>query len=32
MNEAPLLDFHAGYVLRARDIMPKNGDRETLGE
>ena len=28
MNEAPLLNFHAGYVLRARDIMPKNGDRE----
>ena len=28
MNEAPLLDFHAGYVLRARDIMPKNGDRK----
>ena len=28
MNEAPLLDFDAGYVLRARDIMPKNGDRE----
>ena len=28
MNEAPLLDFDAGYVLRARDIMPKNGDRK----
>ena len=28
MNEVPLLDFDAGYVLRARDIMPKNGDRE----
>ena len=28
MNEAPLLGFDAGYVLRARDIMPKNGDRE----
>ena len=28
MNESPLLDFDAGYVLRARDIMPKNGDRE----
>jgi cation diffusion facilitator CzcD-associated flavoprotein CzcO len=28
MKEAPLLDFDAGYVLRARDIMPKNGDRE----
>ncbi|MEK9528373.1 MAG: NAD(P)/FAD-dependent oxidoreductase, partial [Gammaproteobacteria bacterium] len=28
MNEAPMLDFDAGYVLRARDIMPKNGDRE----
>jgi hypothetical protein len=28
MNEAPLLDFDAGYVLRARGIMPKSGDRE----
>ena len=28
MNEVPLLDFDAGYVLRARDIMPKNGDRQ----
>jgi cation diffusion facilitator CzcD-associated flavoprotein CzcO len=28
MNEAPFLDFDAGYVLRAREIMPKNGDRE----
>lgn len=28
MNEVPLLDFDAGYVLRARDIMPKNGDRK----
>ena len=28
MDEAPLLDFNAGYVLRARDIMPKNGDRD----
>ena len=28
MNEAPLLDFDAGYVLRAREIMPKNGDRK----
>ena len=28
MKEVPLLDFDAGYVLRARDIMPKNGDRE----
>ena len=28
MNEAPLLDFDAGYVLRARKIMPKSGDRE----
>ena len=25
---APLLDFDAGYVLRARKIMPKSGDRE----
>lgn len=25
--EKPLLDFDAGYVLRSRDIMPKNGDR-----
>ncbi|AQA18221.1 FAD-containing monooxygenase EthA [Halioglobus japonicus] len=28
MDEAPLLDFNAGYVLRGRDLMPKNGDRE----
>ena len=28
MGEVPLLDFDAGYVLRARDIMPKNGDRD----
>jgi cation diffusion facilitator CzcD-associated flavoprotein CzcO len=28
MKEVPLLDFDAGYVLRARDIMPKNGDRK----
>ena len=28
MTEVPLLDFDAGYVLRARDIMPRNGDRE----
>jgi cation diffusion facilitator CzcD-associated flavoprotein CzcO len=28
MNEVPLLDFDAGYVLRARDIMPKSGDRQ----
>ncbi len=27
MGELPLLDFDAGYVLRAREIMPKNGDR-----
>jgi monooxygenase len=27
MGEVPLLDFDAGYVLRAREIMPKNGDR-----
>ena len=28
MKEVPLLNFYAGYVLRARDIMPKNGDRK----
>ena len=28
MGEVPLLDFDAGYVLRAQDIMPKNGDRD----
>ena len=28
MKEVPLLDFDAGYVLRARDIMPKSGDRK----
>jgi len=28
MKEVPLLNFDAGYVLRARDIMPKNGDRK----
>ena len=28
MNETPLLDFDAGYVLRARKLMPKNGDRD----
>ena len=28
MNEVPLLDFDAGYVLRARDIMPTSGDRQ----
>ena len=27
VEEVPLLDFDAGYVLRARDQMPKNGDR-----
>ena len=27
VDEVPLLDFDAGYVLRARDQMPKNGDR-----
>lgn len=27
MGEVPLLDFDAGYVLRARDQFPKNGDR-----
>jgi len=28
IGEVPLLDFDAGYVLRARDMMPKSGDRE----
>jgi cation diffusion facilitator CzcD-associated flavoprotein CzcO len=27
LNEAPLLDFDAGYVLRSRAEMPKQGDR-----
>ncbi len=27
IGEAPLLDFDAGYVLRSRDQMPKQGDR-----
>lgn len=27
LSEVPLLDFDAGYVLRGRDIMPKNGNR-----
>ena len=27
VEEVPMLDFDAGYVLRARDQMPKNGDR-----
>jgi cation diffusion facilitator CzcD-associated flavoprotein CzcO len=27
LGEVPLLDFDAGYVLRAREMMPKNGDR-----
>ncbi len=27
LGEVPMLDFDAGYVLRARDMMPKNGDR-----
>ncbi|ARN72709.1 flavin-containing monooxygenase [Oceanicoccus sagamiensis] len=27
VGEVPMLDFDAGYVLRARDMMPKNGDR-----
>ncbi|MCX2974996.1 NAD(P)/FAD-dependent oxidoreductase [Halieaceae bacterium IMCC8485] len=27
VEEVPLLDFDAGYVMRARDQMPKNGDR-----
>jgi cation diffusion facilitator CzcD-associated flavoprotein CzcO len=27
LGEAPLLDFDAGYVLRSRDQMPKQGDR-----
>jgi monooxygenase len=27
VKEVPMLDFDAGYVLRARDQMPKNGDR-----
>lgn len=27
VDEVPLLDFDAGYVLRARDQMPKNGNR-----
>ena len=27
VEEVPLLDFDAGYVLRARDQMPKNGNR-----
>ena len=27
MGEAPMLDFNAGYVLRARGQLPKNGTR-----
>jgi len=27
IDEVPLLDFDAGYVLRAREQMPKNGNR-----
>ncbi|MBT3410001.1 MAG: NAD(P)/FAD-dependent oxidoreductase [Halieaceae bacterium] len=27
IEEVPLLDFDAGYVLRARELMPKNGNR-----
>jgi len=27
IEEVPLLDFDAGYVLRAREMMPKNGNR-----
>lgn len=27
VGEVPMLDFDASYVLRARDMMPKNGDR-----
>lgn len=27
IDEVPLLDFDAGYVLRARHLMPKNGNR-----
>lgn len=27
LNETPLLDFDAGYVLRSRDLFPKQGDR-----
>ena len=27
IEEVPMLDFDAGYVLRARDQMPRNGDR-----
>ena len=27
IDEVPLLDFDAGYVLRAKDMMPKNGNR-----
>ena len=27
IGEVPMLDFDAGYVLRAREMMPKNGDR-----
>ena len=27
LGEIPMLDFDASYVLRAREMMPKNGDR-----
>ena len=27
IGELPMLDFNAGYVHRARDLMPRNGDR-----
>jgi len=27
IDEVPLLDFDAGYVLRAREQFPKNGNR-----
>jgi monooxygenase len=27
IGEVPMLDFDAGYVLRAKEMMPKNGDR-----
>jgi len=27
LGEVPMLDFDAGYVVRARKLMPKNGDR-----
>jgi hypothetical protein len=28
VGEAPLIDFSSGYILRALDALPRQGDRE----